>query len=1475
MMSAGSGMSAAGAASYYYEKDPMLSNEAGNGQWVGTGAEKLGLSGEIRKSDFVAVLNGQDPRTGEQLVEVKTGTNLEDRRAGNDYTFSAPKSVSVAFAAGVEGIKEAHDKAVLAVAAHMEQHYSQARTPEGFANGSLLASKFDHSTSRALDPQLHSHLFGANMTQTKDDKWRANEPLNVYKDQKALGELYRQELANELQQQGHKIEWTDRATLQFEIASVDKQAIEQFSQRREAIEKQVAAWKEAGEHKNVSEAKLYEMAALNTRADKDKSVTKEQVEGLWKEGFEKAGTSIEKVKGEIEAAKQQPQVAQQQDKLTPEQAVKEAARILTDKEAVIDRAALLQTAARIDGGQHDIKTLSAAVESQTVSLGQTERGRELYTTQEMKELEARNVETMKGLGEFKSVTSKEEVNGYLDKLEKTEGVKLSEGQRTHVLNELAGDKALAVTQGDPGTGKTFGSSLVERFNNEVLKPSGREHYTLNVAFTGKAASEMSDASGKPAWTIDSFLNAYSNGKIQVSPQQEVNANDKQAIQGVNQAAQSGLNHQEQASHFKAGLQSVTTTERNGTGGYFSAKGERVAYSLGSKGLESEHRTHTGVGFGVSRTDTNRDNADGSRLSSTTHHHGDSLAGTRTKSGTLTRPDGQKIEYSHERQSFLGGLITKGEKMEIDRENGIGKLSVTKSFGDSIRGTTTTFDRYGNARETKWEGTKGKDGIEISKSETRHFQDQKLADKHLLSAGDKAVRGFVSAVRVFSNDQRREAEQNAEKVWQAIKNQQEQKTEQSKVAPQQEGKQGNGKAQILIPQGAQVVLRVDEASFVGARQGEHLLNVLKDLQQQGVQVKIGKIGDFKQMQSISGGDLFRQAQNLAKSGYGDFAAMKEINRQKDEKLLDVAKTLNRDGDRKQLSENARDALKMLNEQGRVTEIKDRSELVKATVDKYMREAAKPSNNAEKAAAGEKQSVLLVTALNKDRVELNQSIREARIEAGEIQKGNSYQVQTPAQTGPTADSYKPGMQVQFTGERNQETGKMQSWGAPLQTIATVQSINTENNSVRVMYSYERNGETKNVTKEFNAAEMQGRVSASNQESRNFSAGDRIAFGKNDKDLDVKNGNMATITSIDDKGNVTARIDGQKEDKSFNLSTYNNIDHGYAVTTEKSQGATVESSIVFANMKDNMANDRAALQQAVGKDVSAEKFNLWNSVVSSKEESWSVDTNIKGHAVTLGVSLIKDKQDNPIKAVSVAFKNGPEAVKDEKLRTSLRNSGFFYSKDSKTWNAAMTNPNTTKLIGKSHPLADRNYQDAAREIVNDGAKLSDKQAVSVNPAADIKDKEQYSKMTFNALNVAVTRATNEAHVMTTSKEALGVATERVAEKTSTVDRETLKPEQQERHNTDKEQKEGQQKAEPGQAALGAIKEAEDKNGQSGKGEQSNAVQAVEKAEEKNKEATEKVEGRQDAPPAPEAQKEAEQQDKGQEKQSEAKDAGNEVDK
>ncbi|MBJ6802183.1 relaxase domain-containing protein [Geomonas propionica] len=68
----------------------------------------LGLSGAVGEEEFRALCAGTAP-DGNVLVRCRpmrdpeTGEVVETRRAGNDCTFSAPKSVSVAHVAGVEG----------------------------------------------------------------------------------------------------------------------------------------------------------------------------------------------------------------------------------------------------------------------------------------------------------------------------------------------------------------------------------------------------------------------------------------------------------------------------------------------------------------------------------------------------------------------------------------------------------------------------------------------------------------------------------------------------------------------------------------------------------------------------------------------------------------------------------------------------------------------------------------------------------------------------------------------------------------------------------------------------------------------------------------------------------------------------------------------------------------------------------------------------------------------------------------------------------------------------------------------------------------------------------------------------------------------------------------------------------------------------------------------------------------------------
>ena len=148
MLSLSRGMGAGQAGGYFSREDYYLKDDAldQNSRWYGNGAEVLGLRGPVGKDDLRALCAGRDPVTGVQLVasgyarEGKAGGLVQKHRAGNDATFSAPKSVSIGFVLGVEGIKEAHDAAVAAVLEHMDDHYALYRSPEGVRNGWLVAA---------------------------------------------------------------------------------------------------------------------------------------------------------------------------------------------------------------------------------------------------------------------------------------------------------------------------------------------------------------------------------------------------------------------------------------------------------------------------------------------------------------------------------------------------------------------------------------------------------------------------------------------------------------------------------------------------------------------------------------------------------------------------------------------------------------------------------------------------------------------------------------------------------------------------------------------------------------------------------------------------------------------------------------------------------------------------------------------------------------------------------------------------------------------------------------------------------------------------------------------------------------------------------------------------------------------------------------------------------------------------------------
>jgi Ti-type conjugative transfer relaxase TraA len=91
--------------------------------------------------------------------------------------------------------------------------------------------------------------------------------------------------------------------------------------------------------------------------------------------------------------------------------------------------------------------------------------------------------------------------------------------------------------------------------------------------------------------------------------------------------------------------------------------------------------------------------------------------------------------------------------------------------------------------------------------------------------------------------------------------------------------------------------------------------------------------------------------------------------------------------------------------------------------------------------------------------------------------------------------------------------------------------------------------------------GEVIETERGAREFNASDRLCFLAPNHGLGVKNGTLGTVEHI--RGGVLqVRLDG-KEGRSVVVDSkqYRHIDHGYAATTHKSQGATVDRSFVLA--------------------------------------------------------------------------------------------------------------------------------------------------------------------------------------------------------------------------------------------------------------------------------------------------------------------------
>ena len=265
----------------YYERSVAAGIDdyyAGRGEspgvWAGRGALALELEGALYKGQLGALIRGEHPETRVRLrrrhpharritierIDPASGARrLEEKTlrpvAAFDLVFSVPKSISLLHALGGEetrrAVNEAHTAAWQAALAYLEDEACVVRKGTGGIarehGDGFVAAAYQHRTSRAQDPHLHTHLIVANMSRRPSDgKWRALDGEAILKTYRlAAGYLYEAQLRRDLSRT-LGVDWATPRKGWAELADVPRSVIDEFSTRRQQVVERMDEHERAG-----------------------------------------------------------------------------------------------------------------------------------------------------------------------------------------------------------------------------------------------------------------------------------------------------------------------------------------------------------------------------------------------------------------------------------------------------------------------------------------------------------------------------------------------------------------------------------------------------------------------------------------------------------------------------------------------------------------------------------------------------------------------------------------------------------------------------------------------------------------------------------------------------------------------------------------------------------------------------------------------------------------------------------------------------------------------------------------------------------------------------------------------------------------------------------------------------------------------------------------------------------------------------
>ena len=332
--------SAKDAATYYQKGDYYTQGGTqDHSQWFGRGAEQFGLTGAVDFEVFQNLLEGRLPN-GDLMSQTANGAY---HRPGYDLTFSPPKSVSIlALVAGNKTVLEAHREAVQQVLKELEDKYAGYRDKKNGVTSierskQLTVATFEHSDSRAGDPNVHTHCVIMNVTQKPNGDFRTLYADEFYKDVLLLGKKYESGLALALMKRGYELKLTENG--HFEIKGVPTQLIPLYSKRSG----QINQWLEDNQ---LSGSKAAEKANFMTRATK---VFVDSVERLnrWQQELTGAACSLSEMQALEKEAEMRGPVLPPNPKELAEQAVNAATLHLEEWRNTFSLQDLIKSAKRL------------------------------------------------------------------------------------------------------------------------------------------------------------------------------------------------------------------------------------------------------------------------------------------------------------------------------------------------------------------------------------------------------------------------------------------------------------------------------------------------------------------------------------------------------------------------------------------------------------------------------------------------------------------------------------------------------------------------------------------------------------------------------------------------------------------------------------------------------------------------------------------------------------------------------------------------------------------------------------------------------------------------------------------------------------------------------------------------------------------------------------------------------------------------